>query len=472
MKSWFSFLAGVVCAIGVWLYFHGVPPVRHIDSDSAPAGPTVSQSGTCQLMIPVRVPAASGAVTLPQGTVLRYLGEQGGKIAVASGTLSFAVTPDMVSGLSQTAATPAPEPRAAAPQDSPQPGFPSSMDAMVASVRNWLPWFRPAATPPPNPEFDFQKFARFLLIADGAEGRASGSLVLYQGKVRLVTNAHVLSEMPDARFSQIDSREVPTGSFSYADGADLAVADQNTCTEGLELMTDVDRTVGVGDDVVVLGNSLGSDVVTVIPGKVTGMGPDLIEVDAKFVQGNSGSPIIHVKTGKMIGIATFALVRRVDSIASDSQFASGIRRFGYRLDTVRAWEHPAAAQFAAEKQKVDAVRKMTESLFSLGSELSSGNVSLSKYEGADSPLSPVITEFTSDAGGLHPLSLDRRESVLRLVRALSFETQADISTLRRQDFTWYHWHEMQPDFEARTAMKKGFDQMLSNAQARFDNPFH
>jgi hypothetical protein len=476
MKGWLCFLAGVVCAIGIGLYLHGVPRLDHAEPESAPVGvtapaePAVSEPGTCRLRMPVRVPSAYGTVTLPQGTTVQFLREQGGKITVASGSLSFSVTPDMVAGLARPVATSALARQAATPEEPAPQGLLSSVDAMVASVRERIPWFHPAATAA-TPGFDFQKFGRFLVIADGAEGEASGCLVLYQGKIRLVTNAHVLSEMPDARFSRIDSQEVPTGPFSYADGADLAVADQNACTEGIEMMTDVDKEVSVGDDIVVLGNSLGSDVVTVIPGKVTGLGPDLVEVDAKFVQGNSGSPIIHVKTGKMIGIATFALLRTVDSLSRDSQFASGIRRFGYRLDTVQGWEHPTAARFYAERMKVEAVRKMTEYLYDLGRDLSHGNVTLSKYEGSDSPLRTVILEFTSDVGGLHPVSLDQRESVLRLVRALSYETYADITPLRRQDFTWFHWHELEVDMRARAVLKKGFDQMLSVAQDRLDNPF-
>jgi hypothetical protein len=390
------------------------------------------------------------------------VGEAGGKVTVADGALTFTVTPDMVSGLTRAAEPAATEQEgdaAATPR-----GLLAGVEAMVMGVKDKLPLPGNAGA-----GFDFQKYGRFLVIADGSEGEASGSLVMYEGKARLVTNAHVLSEMPDARFSRLDSTAVATGPFSYAEGADLAVADQNASAEGMEMMTDVDKEVAVGDDVVVLGNSQGSDVVTMIPGKVTGIGPALVEVDAKFVQGNSGSPIIHVKTGKLIGIATFAQERRVDSLAKDSQFASGIRRFGYRLDTVRLWEHPSAWQFNAETVKTKAVRKKTEYLFYLGRDLSSGHVSLAKYEAADSPLRDVVTEYNSDANGL---GLDGRETVLRLVRALSYETQADISQLHREDFTWYHWHEIEMDMQAREVMKKAFDQMLSVAQARLDNPFH
>jgi hypothetical protein len=179
-----------------------------------------------------------------------------------------------------------------------------------------------------------------------------------------------------------------------------------------------------------------------------------------------------IVVAKMIGIATFALARKVDPFSADSQFASGIRRFGYRLDTVRAWEHPTAWQFNAGTQKVEEVRKKTEYLYYVARDLSNGDLTLSKYEGYDSPLRTIFTEFSSDVGGLHPTSLDGRESVLRLARALSYETQSDITPLRKEDFTWYHWHELEMDMEARTVLKKDFDHMLSAAEERFDDPFH
>ena len=156
---------------------------------------------------------------------------------------------------------------------------------------------------------------KYLLIADGSKGEGSGCLIDYQGHTLIVTNAHIISEIGGARFRKLDSAEVPpTGAFAFADGADLAVAAQNTATHGLEL-ANVDKEVSVGDDVMVLGNSLGADVATQITGKVTGIGPNLVEVDAKFVEGNSGSPIIQVKSGKVIGIATFAEKPRVTMLS-------------------------------------------------------------------------------------------------------------------------------------------------------------
>jgi hypothetical protein len=73
------------------------------------------------------------------------------------------------------------------------------------------------------------------------------------------------------------------------------------------------------------------------------------------------------------------------------------------------------------------------------------------------------------ARALHS-GLDNRESIIRFIRALSYETHGDINTLRRQDFTWFHWHEFQTEMQSRTALKNAYDQMLSVVQARLDNP--
>ena len=48
---------------------------------------------------------------------------------------------------------------------------------------------------------------------------------------------------------------------------------------------------------------MGRDVVTVSEGKVIGIGSELLEVDAPFVSGNSGSPVLN-HYGQVIGIAT------------------------------------------------------------------------------------------------------------------------------------------------------------------------
>ncbi|HEX4083376.1 MAG TPA: serine protease [Chthoniobacteraceae bacterium] len=310
------------------------------------------------------------------------------------------------------------------------------------------------------------EYGKDLLIADGSKGEGSGCLIDYQGHTLIVTNAHIISEIGGAKFRELDSTEVPPASaFAFADGADLAVAAQTTAAHGLEL-ANVDKEVAVGDDVIVLGNSLGADVATKITGKVTGIGPNLVEVDAKFVEGNSGSPIIQVKSGKVIGIATFAERPRVTALSGDSQYSSEWRRFGYRLDTVRLWQHPSPQQFAVESETYESVHKKTLSLIALAEDLSNGHIVLAKYEAPDNPLRQIVTDYLESASGLNKTSLVPGDARMQFVHGIVFEIDSDTRVLRQQDFTWFHWHMLQMEFETRKELKKAFQRVESAEQTR------
>jgi len=107
----------------------------------------------------------------------------------------------------------------------------------------------------------------------------------------------------------------------------------------------------IGEAVSVFGNSEGGGVATSISGKLVGIGPVLIEIDAAFVRGNSGSPILDPK-GEVLGVATFA-VRDADPndwVKQGTRFTQ-VRRFGVRLNDAK-WKVIDATQYF---QRADAL---------------------------------------------------------------------------------------------------------------------
>ncbi len=54
----------------------------------------------------------------------------------------------------------------------------------------------------------------------------------------------------------------------------------------------------------------------------------------------------------------------------------------------------------------------------------------------------------------------RAEAWMRFERALVFESERDIKPLRQQDFTWFHWHELEEEIRNRDYLKKSFEQIL------------
>ena len=110
--------------------------------------------------------------------------------------------------------------------------------------------------------------------------------------------------------TDVDGTVYPTngalfGAVNY-DVAILKIPDV-AAKYSLEVMDDPLNNAKVGAPVTVPGNSLGAGVTLQINGKLLGIGPALVEVDAKFVPGNSGSPIIDRRSGQVIGMGSLKL---------------------------------------------------------------------------------------------------------------------------------------------------------------------
>jgi hypothetical protein len=178
-----------------------------------------------------------------------------------------------------------------------------------------------------------------MVIVEDDEGRGSGFIVKMDGKPFLVTNSHVVRGNRNVKFKDLRNAEIATGPLAIADQVDAVRATVSHAGAALEIEPQLDK-VNIGDEIIVAGNSEGAGVVREIPGKVVGIGPDRIEVDAPFVPGNSGSPILLKSTGKVIGVATYMRIPRERKGGKSPFSLNEVRRFGYRIDTVAQWITP------------------------------------------------------------------------------------------------------------------------------------
>ena len=172
------------------------------------------------------------------------------------------------------------------------------------------------------------------------------------GQAYLVTNEHVARGGHPLSARLLNGRKLTLTSVGLAENADLirfgfAETDVPALTPGTELPD-------LGLPIAVFGNSDGGGVATGLRGRVVGAGPDQIEVDAGFVQGNSGSPIVDGE-GRVLAIATYA-VRRVEPdnwLKAGTRF-NQVRRFGLRLEGVQWKSVKPAAYFARADALADA----------------------------------------------------------------------------------------------------------------------
>lgn len=120
--------------------------------------------------------------------------------------------------------------------------------------------------------------------------------------------------------------------------------------------------VDIGRTVYTFGNSDGSGVVTSLRGKIVGIGPDRIEVDIPFVQGNSGGAII-AEDGTVCGVATYATINSdPDNWLKKGTRFNKVRRFGLTLNDVR-WVRLSWADYVGRCRKLKEIRAVNDFLY-------------------------------------------------------------------------------------------------------------
>lgn len=197
-----------------------------------------------------------------------------------------------------------------------------------------------------------------LVFVNGKLAVASGFIAQYKSRKFFITSAHVLAGNGLLSLEMLDRTpiQVQSAATLAAMGHDLIAVPATAAGKGIPTEENVDTDIEVGDPVVVFGNSQGAGVVNPLVGKVVGIGPRTVEVSAQFEPGNSGGPIIQLRSGKVIGVATY--YSSIEKLSGEQ----ATRRFGYRLDTVAAWQHIDLKRFQYESDVLNAVHDMTAQL--------------------------------------------------------------------------------------------------------------
>ena len=201
--------------------------------------------------------------------------------------------------------------------------------------------------------YTFDDIADKLVIINcsGPDGRSAGSgfIAKMDGKTYLFTNQHVIMGADTIRLRTAAGEELRPKGIELSAKRDIARMPLDD-RPAFEISTRFAQGSALG----VFGNSEGAGVATELFGEVTGLGADLVEVNAEFVSGNSGSPVLNTKQ-EVIGIASFVRVtwtppkkdEKKDKEKSDDEDKKKgdddednkpkvkTRRFCYRLDDLK-----------------------------------------------------------------------------------------------------------------------------------------
>ena len=324
----------------------------------------------------------------------------------------------------------------------------------------------PSATPAPVSATAFAAAAELvkvnrtnLVFVTTADGAGSGFIASYGTGTFLITNAHVAATTKGAMFNSLDNTQVPIGAPAVAVGHDIFRMALPPGGTPLHVMIGVDENATIGDEVVVLGNAEGAGVINTITGKIVGIGPNLVEVDAPFQPGNSGSPIIHVKTGKVIGVATYHTIRKYDSVTKQAVKDPVVRRFGYRLDTVKIWQPVNWQAFYAQAAEMEAIERLTNDLVAFLNDLSDGHVDRAAHT------NPIIKNRINQWLDARAKRLSPRDAATADQSLLSFlrlTCQSDITAAQpRLTFDYFQRHLADQQRE-RTEIAGVFGKSIEN----------
>jgi S1-C subfamily serine protease len=226
------------------------------------------------------------------------------------------------------------------------------------------------ATPTPTAGKLTEDQARAVVLITGDNAEGTGFMIKTPDGPAIVTNIHVIANNPNLKITTNTGALVTVLSEKGASDRDLALlAIKDAGYNYLDVCTDISQTVQPGDEVITPGNSQGGEVMLNTPGKVLGIGPERIEFDNPIYHGNSGGPVFHTKSGKVLGVVTEAMKVEMTNDLDKASFASrnsaisgAMRYFGLRLDTVSEWVPIDSRAFQIETAFLDQFHEQSRRL--------------------------------------------------------------------------------------------------------------
>ena len=349
----------------------------------------------------------------------------------------------------------------------------TSKDAAASAPATPSP---PAApSPPPPSAAPAQKMtedqARAVVLIKGDNAEGTGFLVKTPDGPAVITNIHVIANNPNLKITTNTGANVTVLSEKGASDRDLAMlAIQDAGYSYLQYSTDISKDVQPGDDVITPGNSQGGEVMLNTPGKVLGIGPVRVEIDNPIYHGNSGGPVFHPKSGKVLGVVTEAIKIDVSNDLDKASFASrnsaisgSMRYFGMRIDTVTAWIPIDSRRFQNETAFLDAFHEQSRRLDAYLNHTDADHDEAARLYHADAKIMKANDDYVEHVAGV-----DTAQHI-DLLRSFLFDLQcvADLDmdeVKEKNNFYSFDQERASDEYDYRKALKTELDSLGNNVE--------
>jgi S1-C subfamily serine protease len=347
-------------------------------------------------------------------------------------------------------------------------GTPDSGVPIVGSLAAGTPTTPPAPAAPPVKITDAQARALVLIKGDNSEG--TGFLVRLPTGPVVVTNLHVIAANPHLQITTSGGQSVKFSGLQGASDRDLAMIPiQDDHYSYLEMATDLVSAVQVGDQVVTPGNSLGGDTLLNTGGTIVSLGPQKVEISNPVYHGNSGGPIIHVKSGKVIGVVTEGMKVDADNTLDKASFqnqnsaiTSQMRYFGLRLDTVTHWDIYTWQRFENETEFLSEFRERSKCLDSYLNTGLHDQTEWGLYYLKDDKVK-AANESLAEMGAEGSDTAQRIDAERNLIFTLGSLADADMDQMQQpSNFYSFDQQRARDEVGYRKALKKEIDGMSSD----------
>jgi serine protease Do len=307
---------------------------------------------------------------------------------------------------------------------------------------------------------DTTAVAEAIAVIEGDRGTGTGFFCRDGETTYLYSAAHVLSGNTRLKVKLRDGTVVKKfGALEAAEGGDLIRLPVNEPVPKTLEIGAASGVAKVGTPVLASGNAGGGGTVGFEEGKIMGVGPESIEIDAQVIQGNSGGPIIHGETHQALGVVTHLTAERKDLWAKGTRFAD-VRRFGCRLDRTWQWKQVPVDVFLKEGKAVLAVQEQSELMLAAMQPAKWKDAVFQRQR--ENPLARDIAslQLWIDQNAQRASEMDRKKRLRSIFDGAKHRSSAQMAEFKCDGFTWFHRETGQQEIKTREEIEKAYDDAL------------